>query len=528
MNGAEKLLETLINNGVEICFANPGTSEMQLVSAIGDSDGMRPVLCLFEGVVSGAADGYARMSDKPAATLLHVGSGFSNSMANQHNAKRAHVPLVNIVGDHATYHLQYDSPLTADVPAHADICSDWVKVSSSADNLGDAGAEAIQAAMSGVGKIATLIAPANHAWEEAVEAAVSVPMPTAGTVSADTINEVSNTLSNGKVSALFLGSRALRENSLLLAGQIAAKTGARIICETFPTRLQRGTGRVAVERLPYFAEQAEEFLKDFEQIIFVGTKPPVAFFAYPGKNSWLIDDSCRLITLAGVDEDQQSALEALATQLEANEIPVTTPSLPEEFRAAAALGPIATGDLTPLAMSQSISTLMPENAIISDEAATCGMTLFPATINAPAHDWLTLTGGAIGQGLPLSLGAALACPDRKVIALQADGSAMYTVQALWSMARENTDVTVVLLNNRSYAILNIELARVGAGKPSAKTLSMLDLSRPDINWVEISTGMGVPATRANTAEEFHQQFAEAMATKGPQLIEAMVVQQMPS
>ncbi|MBE9548818.1 MAG: acetolactate synthase large subunit [Proteobacteria bacterium] len=527
MNGAEKLLETLINNGVEICFANPGTSEMQLVSAIGDSDGMRPVLCLFEGVVSGAADGYARMKDKPAATLLHVGSGFSNSMANQHNAKRAHVPLVNIVGDHATYHLQYDSPLTADVPAHAAICSDWVKVSASADDLGDAGAEAIQAAMTGAGKIATLIAPANHAWEETTEAAISLPLPTAEIVSSDTITEVSKALSNGKASALFLGSRALREDSLNSAGRIAEKTGVRIICETFPTRLQRGAGRVAVERLPYFAEQAEEFLKGFEQLIFVGAKPPVAFFAYPGKKSWLIDESCKLITLATVDQDQKSALEAVADQLSTTAIPTTTPPLPEEVRVAATQGPVATGDLTPLAMSQSISTLMPANAIISDEAATCGMTLFPATMNAPAHDWLTLTGGAIGQGLPLSLGASLACPDRKVIALQADGSAMYTVQALWSMARENVDVTVVILNNRSYAILNIELARVGAGKPTAKTLSMLDLSRPDMNWVEISTGMGVPASRATSAEEFHQQFAQAMATKGPHLIEAMVVQQMP-
>lgn len=527
MNGAEKLLETLINNGIEICFANPGTSEMQLVSAIGDSDGMRPVLCLFEGVVSGAADGYARMKDKPAATLLHVGSGFSNSMANQHNAKRAHIPLVNIVGDHATYHLQYDSPLTADVPAHAEICSDWVKVSTSADDLGDAGAEAIQASMLGAGKIATLIAPANHAWEETSEAAITLEMPVVEAVSADTIAEACRALSNGKTSALFLGSRALREDSLYLAGQIAKKTGARIVSNTFTTRLQRGAGRVAVERLPYFAEQAEEFLKDFEQIIFVGTKAPVAFFAYPGKNSWLIDENCKLITLATIDQNQHAALAAAAAQLGATDIPETTPPLAEEVRLAATQGPIATGDLTPVAISQSLSTLMPENAIVSDEAATCGLVIYPATMNAPAHDWLTLTGGAIGLGLPLSLGAALACPDRKVIALQADGSAMYTVQALWSMAREETDVTVVLLNNRSYAILNIELARVGAGHPTEKTLSMLDLSRPDINWVEISTGMGVPATRANTAEEFHQQFAEAMATKGPRLIEAMVVQQMP-
>jgi len=519
MNGAERLLETLVDCGVELCFANPGTSEMQLVSAIGNNDGMRAVLCLFEGVVSGAADGYARMMDKPAITLLHVGSGFSNSMANQHNAKRAHVPLINIVGDHATYHMQYDSPLTSDVPGHAKLCSEWVGVSESADDLAVNGAKAVQASLQGWGKVVTLIAPANHAWEESPNMAPALNVPVMEQVSANVIEGIAEALSNGKTTAFYMGGRALREASLLAAGRIAKATGARILCETFPARLQRGAGRVPVERLPYFAEQATEFLSGFEQIILVGVAAPVAFFAYPGKDSWLTPASCDVLTLADVGLDVQTALEDLATAVGATEPPVTTPLAPEQ--------PSPTGVLSPIAMGQSISQLIPENAIISDEAATCGLALAPTTEKAPAHDWMTLTGGAIGQGLPLSLGAALACPDRKVIALQADGSAMYTVQALWSMARENADVTVVIFNNRSYAILNIELARVGAGQPTPKTLSMLDLSRPDINWVDISEGMGVPATRATTAEEFHQQFADAMAQKGPRLIEAMVVQQMP-
>jgi len=519
MNGAERLLETLVESGIEICFANPGTSEMQLVSAIGNNDDMKAVLCLFEGVVSGAADGYGRMSDKPAITLLHVGSGFSNSMANQHNAKRAHVPLVNIVGDHATYHLQYDAPLTSDVPGHAKLCSEWVGVSVSADDLAVCGAKAVQVSMQGWGKIATLVAPANHAWEESENRAPAIDVPEMEMVSADTISEVSAALSNGKATALYLGGRALREESLAAAGRIAKATGARILCETFPTRWQRGAGRVAVERLPYFAEQAAELLSGFEQLILAGVAAPVSFFAYPGKDSVLTAANCDILTLAKVHQDVLSALEDTATALAATESADTTPPAPDQAS--------PTGVLSPIAIGQSIAQLIPDNAIISDEAATCGLELAPTTANAPRHDWMTTTGGAIGQGLPLSLGAALACPDRKVIALQADGSAMYTVQALWSMARENTDVTVVIFNNRSYAILNIELARVGAGKPTAKTLSMLDLSRPDINWVSISEGMGVPATRATTAEEFHQQFADAMSKPGPYLIEAMVVQQLP-
>jgi acetolactate synthase-1/2/3 large subunit len=519
MNGAEKLLETFVAGGVDVCFSNPGTSEMQLVSAIGNNDGMRSILCLFEGVVSGAADGYARMMDKPALTLLHVGSGYSNSMANMHNAKRAHSPVINVVGDHATYHLQYDTPLTSDLPAHAKICSDWVKVSISADDLASSGAEAVSASLQGNGKIATLIAPANHAWEEAGENVVATESPMATPLSGEPLVTAAEALSNGKSTALLLGGRALREESLAAAGRISRSTGARILGETFSARLQRGVGRFPVERLQYFSEQASAQLAGLEQIILVGSTAPVSFFAYPGKKSWLAPDGCDVIDFATADHDILSSLNALADKISADEEAVVTQIAPPF--------PPPKGALTPVAIGQTLTLLMPQDAIVSDEAATCGLGLFPVTEQAPPHDWLMLTGGAIGQGLPLSLGAAVACPDRKVIALQADGSAMYTVQALWSMARENTDVTVVIMNNRSYAILNIELARVGAGKPTPKTLSMLDLSRPDIDWVSLAEGMGVPATRAHSAEEFHQQFADAMEGVGPCLIEAMVDQSLP-
>ncbi len=529
MNGAENLLQTLVQCGVDVCFANPGTSEMQLVSAIGKNTRMRAVLCLFEGVVSGAADGYGRMKDKPALTLLHLSSGFANSMANQHNAMRAHVPLVNMVGDHASYHLKYDSPLTADVAAHARLCSAWVRVAESANDLALAGAQAVQASMQGGGKIATFIAPANFAWETASEAVPPLPRLERERAGRGIIDETLALLRNGKRTALFLGGHALREESLLASGRIAAACGVRLLCETFPTRLQRGAGRVKVERLAYFSEQAVAQLQDLEQLILVGARAPVAFFAYPGKPGWLVPDHCAIHTLAEVDQDICPALQAVVESLAIEAEPPLAPEGSSE--------PAPDGALTPMAIGQSLRVLIPDQAIVSDESVTCGMVLFPLTDNARPHDWLTLTGGAIGQGLPLALGAAIACPQRKVIALQADGSALYTLQALWTMAREQADVTVVVLNNRSYAILKFELARVQVGvqvgvqagveSPNAKTLSMFSLGQPDINWVELATGLGVAATQATSAEEFHAQFADAMASKGPRLIEAMVVQQMP-
>lgn len=514
MNGARALLKILVDSGVEVCFANPGTSEMHLVSAIGRTDRMRSILCLFEGVVTGAADGYGRMADKPAVTLLHVGCGLSNGMANLHNAGKAHTPVVNIVGDHATYHQQYDAPLSTDVPAHARICSDWVKVSESAEDLAVSGALAVKAAMAGSGKIATLIVPANHAWEEAGLVSGEPVVSSPKRVPQQRIKETAGLLTNGKRTALIIGGRGLREAGLDAAGRIAKATGASLLFETFPSRLQRGSGRVPIERIPYFAEKGAACLKDYRQLILVGGRTPVAFFAYPGKPSLLAPENCTITTLATTDQDVVSALKDLAEAVgagdeTANRRQRVTVSMP-------------TGVLTPKAIGQSICRLLPENAIITDEAVTCSQPIYTMTEGAVAHDWLPLTGGSIGIGLPLALGAAVACPDRKVVALQADGSAMYTQQALWTMAREQADVTVVLLNNGSYGILNIELARVGAGKPNEKTLSMFDLNNPVIDWVALSQSMGVPASQATTAEAFHKQFEGAMKMKGPRLIEAMV------
>ncbi|MDP5070716.1 MAG: acetolactate synthase large subunit [Congregibacter sp.] len=514
MNGAEALLKTLVDSGVEICFANPGTSEMQLVAAIGQTDAMRPVLCLFEGVVSGAADGYARMADKPAATLLHLGSGFSNSLANMHNARRAGSPIVNIVGDHASYHLQFDAPLTSDLRGIARWGSHWTEVATSPEELAAGGARAVQASLRGNGQIATLIAPADHAWDEAAHASPALPASEPLLVREDRITRIAEAIGSGKKTCLLLGGKALREASLLKLGAIAEAHNVTLMCSTFPTRFQRGAGRPPVQRLPYFAEQAAEALEPFEQLVLLGVAAPVSFFAYPDKESWLTPEHCELLTLTEPSEDAPSTVTALAAALgiEHDATNLHQRHIHE-----------VTGDaLTPLTIGQIISNELPDQAIVSDEGATCGLAMFLTTENAPAHDWLTLTGGAIGQGLPLALGAALACPDRKVIALQADGSAMYTIQALWSMARENADVTVVLLNNKSYAILNIELARVGAGEPTAKTLSMLDLSNPDMDFSSMARGLGIRASQARTSGEFQAQFAHAMQTPGPCLIEAML------
>ncbi len=518
MNGAEALLKTLVDAGLEICFANPGTSEMHLVSAIGKTDTVRPILCLFEGVVTGAADGYARMTGKPALTLLHLGPGLANGMANLHNAKKAHVPLVNVVGDHAPYHLPHDAPLTSDVTAHAAINSAWVETSTSADDLARLGAIVVQKARQGTGKIATLIAPANHAWEEASAAHAALPIEPPSTVPHATIESAATVLTNGKKTAFVLGGHALREDALELAGRIAAKCGAPLFGETFPARHQRGAGRVSITRVPYFAEQAIQVLGQFEQFVLVGAATPVAFFAYPDTPSVLVPDDATVMSLATIEQNIIGALESLAENLGA------TPRL-ESLQQRIVPEP-PSGALSAVTIGDTIAALLPENAIIADEGITCSAEIFSRTVGAAPHDILAITGGAIGQGLPVSFGAAIACPDRKIVALQADGSAMYTVQTLWSMARENTDTTVVLLNNDSYAILNIELARLKTGAPNDKTLSMLDIGHPSLDWQSIARGMNVSASRATSAEEFHTQFEAAMKKKGPHLIEAMVQQEV--
>lgn len=513
MNGAESLVRTLVASGVELCFANPGTSEMNFVAALDQVAGLRPVLGLFEGVVTGAADGYGRMAGKPAATLLHLGPGLGNGIANLHNARRAATPIVNIVGDHATYHAHYDAPLASDVVGLARPVSGWVHRSSSAKTVASDGARAVQAARQAPGQIATLILPADTAWLEADRPAPPLPVAGPSPVGDLAIEQVADALRAGRRTTLLLGGAALRRRGLEAAGRIAAKCGARLACDTFTARLERGAGLVALERVPYFAEQIVDFLKDTELLVLVGTRPPVSFFAYPGRPSWCAPDTCRILSLAEAHEDGVAALEAVAVSIGAPVAPAQRaerkpPNLP-------------TGPLNVMTAGQVIGHYLPENAIISEEAGTAVLGVAFFTTNAAPHDYLSLTGGSIGQGLPVATGAAVACPDRKVVALQGDGGAMYTLQALWTQARERLDVTTVIFANRSYVILNVELKRVGAER-GPKALSMLDLHDPALDWVSLARGMGVEASCAETAEQFAAQFASAMTSRGPRLIEAVI------
>ena len=514
MNGAESLVRTLVDGEVEVCFANPGTSEMHFVAALDRVDGMRCVLGLFEGVVTGAADGYARMADKPAATLLHLGPGLANGLANLHNAVKSSTPMVNIVGDHATYHRAYDAPLTSDIEAAARPFSGWVKTSPDALSVAADGAAAIAAARTPPGRVATLILPADTAWNEGSGPAPVPPVPGRTAVSGEAVDQAARILRSGEPTMILLTGVAVRERGLELAGRIAAATGARLMAQTFNARIERGAGRVSVDRVPYPVDIAVAALAGFRHVILVGSKQPVAFFAYPDKPSVLTAPDCQIHTLARPEEDLVGALDALVEALGAGRqaAPILDLALP-------ALGE---GAVTPEAISRSLGALLPENAIVIDEAVTSGRAFFPPTRQARPHTWLQNMGGSIGLGLPMATGAALAAPDRKTVCLQADGSGMYTLQALWTMARESLDVTIVLFANRSYAILRGELANVGAQNVGRKALDMLDIGRPDLDWVSLARGMGVPGVRVTDMAEFNRRFAEGLATPGPYLIEAVL------
>jgi acetolactate synthase I/II/III large subunit len=514
MNGAESLVRTLVGAGVEVCFANPGTSEMHFVAALDRVDGMRAVLALFEGVVTGMADGYGRMAEKPACTLLHLGPGLANGLANLHNARRAATPVVNIVGDHATYHAQYDAPLASDITGFARPVSAWVQSSPSSLTVAADGARAVQASLEPPGQIATLILPADTAWNDADGPAPALPRPVPAHVSDDAVARAATALKNGKKTTILIRGAALKDRGLNAAGRIAAKSGARLACDTFTPRLQRGAGRVMLQRIPYFAEQIVEFFADTEQLILVGAKPPVSFFAYPGKPSWGLQPGCVIHYLAQAHEDGTRALEALAEALGAPKEPAHV--APRKLAAS------VEDKFNQHTIGQVIAKHLPEGAIISDEGATSGAGTQIATATAAPHDHLALTGGSIGQGLPVATGAAVAAPLSKVVCIHGDGGAMYTLQSLWTQAREKLDVTTVIFANKSYAILNIELARVGAGNPGPKALSMLDLHKPDLDWVQLAQGMGVEASRATTVAEFESQFADAMRGKGPRVIEAVL------
>lgn len=511
MNGARALIDSLVDGGVDVCFANPGTSEMHFVAALDAVPGMRGVLALFEGVATGAADGYARIADRPAAVLLHLGPGLGNGLANLHNARRARVPMVVVVGDHATYHKKYDAPLESDIEAVAGSVSGWV-CRSDGDVAAEA-AEAIAASQSG-GQVATLILPADISWTDGAQPGQSAPAePTTSTVDPDAVETAAKVLRSGEPTVILIGGDATRAKGLLAAARVVTACGARWYCETFPTRLERGAGLPAVDRLPYFAEAVTAQLDGTKHLILAGAPSPVSFFAYPGKPSDLVPDGCQVHVLAG-HAGAADALSALA-DLVAPDIaaPVAAPARPQ----------LPTGALAAVSAADVIGALLPERAIVVDESNTSSLPLAAATAGAPAHDWLTLTGGAIGYGIPAAAGAAVAAPDRPVLCLESDGSAMYTISGLWTQARENLDVTTVIYNNGAYDILRLELQRVGAqGAPGPKAQQLLDLTGPRMDFVKLAEGMGVPARRVSTAEEFADALRAAFDEPGPHLVEAMV------
>jgi acetolactate synthase I/II/III large subunit len=514
MNGAESLVRTLVAGGVDVCFTNPGTSEMHFVAALDRVEGMRCVLGLFEGVVTGAADGYFRMKGKPASTLLHLGPGLANGLANLHNAKKANSGIVNIVGQHAVYHIGYNAPLTSDIEGLARPMSAWVRTSPDAKSVAADGAAAIAAARSNPPQIATLILPADTAWNEADGVAQVPQQSQRPTFSPQAVESAAKVLRKGEPALLLLTGGVLTENGLALAAQIAGKSGCKVMGQTYNPRMARGRGRFSIDRIPYVIEQALPILKDFKHVILVESADPVAFFAYPNKPSQLKPEGCEVHRMTSSGENSVAALEALASALGAKPSDARPQPMVELKK--------PTGALTYPSIAMAIAMAIPENAILVDESITTGRGFFPPTAAAAPHDWLQNMGGSIGFSTPIATGAAVACPDRKVICMVGDGSAMYTLQSLWTQAREGLNVTTIVFANRIYQILRGEFDGVGAGEPGQRALDMLRIDRPTLDFVALAKGMGVAARAVATADELVVALAEAIPERGPRLIEVQM------
>jgi acetolactate synthase-1/2/3 large subunit len=514
LNGAQSLVHTLIGAGIDACFANPGTSEMHFVAALDQIPGIRCFLGLQENVVTGMADGYYRMAGRPAISLLHCGPGLSNGLGNLHNARRARSGIVNIVGDQATWHRPFDAPLTADTEALARTMSDWVRTSARARDVGRDAAAAVQAARRHGGGIATLILPSDASWDPGGEVAPALPDLAPPPMDSHAIDGAARMLRTyGSEVLILLGGGAMLEQGQLLAHRIARATGASVMAEYVSARMQRGRGRPQTERVPYVQAAALKALERYRHIVLVGAQPPVAFFGYPGQPSVHHRPDAVFHVLTRPDQDGTAALAALAEALGAPAVDVPDPGPRPE---------IATGAPSPEGLARTVAAVMPEGAIVSDESVSYGRGFHAQTHAAPPHDWLHLTGGAIGDGLPVATGAAIgAGGSRRVIGLQADGSAMYSLQALWTQARENLPVTTIILSNRKYNILINEYKSVGA-VPGTTAMSMLDLDNPSIDWVKTAQGMNVEAARTGTLEGCADLMRQSFARNGPFLIELMI------
>jgi acetolactate synthase-1/2/3 large subunit len=513
MTGAESLVRTFIASDMEVCFANPGTTEMQFVVALDKVEGMRCILGMAETVVTGCADGYARMAEKPAMTLLHCGPGFANGIANLHNARRANTPMLNIVGDQATYHRPFDAPLTADTEGLARAVSHWIRTSGSVKQIATDGAAAVQAARTPPGQIATLIVPADISWGEGSVPAAPLATAPRPQVEPEVLRTVSQVLRSAEPVMLLLNGQALSEAGLFASHRISHTTGAKLLGPTHVPRMARGRGRVPVDRGPYAVDTALQVFAGLKHLILVGAKPPVGFFAYPGKPSLMAPKDCVIHVLAHPEQDAVAALQWLADEINA---PRLVPIKEEDPKPCIVKGPFDSK-----AFGMTLSALLPENAIVCDEMVTSGRAIFPAMFNAAPHDWIQSTGGAIGHAFPCATGAAVACPDRKVVCLQADGAGMYTLQAIWTQAREKLDVVNVIFANRVYKILYGELRATGV-EPGPASDTLFDLGRPDLDWVALAKGMGVEGVRVETLEGFADSFRSACGHRGPFLIEFQI------
>ncbi|MGT2455373.1 acetolactate synthase large subunit [Cupriavidus basilensis] len=485
MNGAEALVRTLLDSDVDVVFANPGTSEMHFVAALESVPRIRYVPCMFEGVASAAADGYARMTGRPAATLLHLGPGLANALANLHNASKARSPVLNIVGEHATFHRDAESPLSSDLPAVARAFSHWVGSIDHPRTVGTLCAEAIEAAREQPGKIATLLMPADTAWSEGGIAALANPRRARGTPQPDQVAKAVEILQSGKRTVILLGGVALSTKATECARRIAVKTGARIRAELLNARIDRSPTGLSVKRMAFHIDNAVADLKDVEHILMFDANPPNAFFAYPGRPSAAYPPTAQLHVVSALDQDPLHALLAIDSCLEQWE----HERFAEEPREPKASGTFVADAAAVLAEE------LPRGAIVVDEAISFGELFYNSLAEAAEHSWLQLTGGSIGIGLPLAVGAAIGAPNQRVVTLQADGSGMYTPQALWTQARERLDVTTIILSNRTYAILFHEMQKMNA-EISTRGKAMLRLDKPDLDWTALARGLeSVPLER---------------------------------
>ena len=518
MNGADVIVETAVKAGIKVCFANPGTTEMPIVLALGSKPGIKPILGLFEGVCTGAADGYGRMLEKPAMTLLHLGPGFANGIANLHNARRARTPLVNLIGQHATWHKSADPPLAMDINSLAGTVSGWQRTNRTPSALSKDMIEAIDASM--YGQIATLIVPNNYQLGEWDGASIAIPQFKYEPVDSKRTEAAAQLLRTHRKTVLILGGRALRKRGLNAAVRIKAAAGCDVLSTTFPAYVERGDGLLNVPRIPYFPEGGIEILSGYQAVVLAGTKEPVTFFGYEGVRGRLLTENQPRVDLATDKQDIAEALDSLAEALNAPSFS----RIPSRHRATKRNAPeLPTGELTPEKVCLTIAALQPERAIIIDEGLTTSFSYYPVSADSAPHSFITIAGGSIGYGMPCAVGAAIACPERPVVNLQADGSGMYTLQALWTEARLGLNIITLICSNRIYNILKVELMRSGVKSLGPAASSLIEFDRPEIDWVKLAEGMGVPAISVDTAEALAHEFRKALSEPGPHLISMILV-----